>query len=177
MKVIHWLLLIALVLFFSGCATLGPSPGEKELRMQIEKLRAEKEALAAERDAYKGEAERLSRETGDIRAELAKLKALLSEERNKVQDFRAKISALSKEVQSMMAETVYERPEVASEEFNKKVQLALYTAGFDPGKIDGIMGHKTKQAIKEFQKANGLKVDGIVGRETWEKLKEYLKMK
>ncbi len=30
------------------------------------------------------------------------------------------------------------------------------------------------EAIKAFQKANGLKVDGVVGRATWARLKKYL---
>lgn len=32
---------------------------------------------------------------------------------------------------------------------------------------DGIFGQKTKDAVKAFQKAKGLKVDGIVGNQTW----------
>jgi murein L,D-transpeptidase YcbB/YkuD len=36
------------------------------------------------------------------------------------------------------------------------------------------MGHKTKAAIKEFQKNMGLKADGVCGRNTKEKLAKYL---
>jgi len=50
----------------------------------------------------------------------------------------------------------------------------LKNAGFYYGSIDGIVGSKTHQAIRDFQQANGLKVDGIVGRHTWEKLAPYL---
>lgn len=35
---------------------------------------------------------------------------------------------------------------------------------------DGIFGSITEEAVKEFQKANGLSVDGIVGAKTWAKL-------
>ena len=35
---------------------------------------------------------------------------------------------------------------------------------------DGIFGAKTKAAVVEFQKANGLDPDGIVGQNTWRKL-------
>lgn len=35
---------------------------------------------------------------------------------------------------------------------------------------DGIFGKLTEEAVREFQKANGLKVDGIVGDKTWEKI-------
>ena len=40
--------------------------------------------------------------------------------------------------------------------------------------VDGKMGPKTKQAVKDFQKANNLKVDGVVGKKTWAKLESYL---
>lgn len=35
---------------------------------------------------------------------------------------------------------------------------------------DGIFGDLTEEAVKDFQRANGLQVDGIVGSDTWEKL-------
>jgi peptidoglycan hydrolase-like protein with peptidoglycan-binding domain len=46
------------------------------------------------------------------------------------------------------------------------IQKALQKLGFDPGKIDGIMGPHTQAAIKQFQQANGLAADGIVGPKT-----------
>jgi outer membrane murein-binding lipoprotein Lpp len=55
----------------------------------------------------------------------------------------------------------------------KEIQTCLKNAGFYSGKIDGIKGNNTKKAIKEFQKANGLKADGIVGAKTWEALSKY----
>lgn len=56
----------------------------------------------------------------------------------------------------------------------KKVQLALTQAGFDPGPIDGELGPRTDQALRAFQKAQGLEPDGIVGVKTWTALSEYL---
>lgn len=56
----------------------------------------------------------------------------------------------------------------------RQIQTALKSAGFYKGLVDGQMGPQTKQAIREFQKANGLKGDGIVGKRTAEKLSEYL---
>lgn len=57
----------------------------------------------------------------------------------------------------------------------KEIQTALKNAGFDPGAIDGKMGKRTQQAIKEFQRAKALKVDGVVGPKTWGELGKYLK--
>lgn len=56
----------------------------------------------------------------------------------------------------------------------KNIQKALINAGFDPGPIDGKLGAKTKKAIADFQRANGLAPDGVVGQKTWEALNRYL---
>lgn len=64
--------------------------------------------------------------------------------------------------------------EGARSEKMKDIQQALKNAGYYDGKIDGIKGKGTKKAIKDFQKANGLKADGVAGRKTWELLSSYL---
>jgi murein L,D-transpeptidase YcbB/YkuD len=56
----------------------------------------------------------------------------------------------------------------------KDIQTALKNAGFDPGTFDGKLGKKSRQAIRDFQRANGLDVDGKVGKKTWELLAPYL---
>lgn len=55
----------------------------------------------------------------------------------------------------------------------KELQTALSEAGFYKGSIDGVIGAKTKEALRKFQEANDLKVDGVCGPKTWEKLKAY----
>lgn len=60
-------------------------------------------------------------------------------------------------------------PAKASEEI-KKLQEALKAKGQDPGPIDGIMGAKTRAAIKAFQEASGLKGTGSLDDPTAEKL-------
>jgi len=55
----------------------------------------------------------------------------------------------------------------------ENIQKALKNAGFYTGEIDGKIGPKTIEAIKEFQEKNNLKVDGKVGPKTWERLREY----
>jgi peptidoglycan hydrolase-like protein with peptidoglycan-binding domain len=52
----------------------------------------------------------------------------------------------------------------------KEVQQALKEKGDDPGTIDGIMGRKTRAAIRKFQKTNGIEVTGTVDKQTAEKL-------
>ena len=46
------------------------------------------------------------------------------------------------------------------------VQRALLELGYDVGAIDGIIGTKTRAAIRQFQKDQGLKADAIVGENT-----------
>lgn len=55
----------------------------------------------------------------------------------------------------------------------KEIQTCLKNAGFYTGKINGVKTKRTRKAIREFQKANGLKADGIVGPKTWELLNKY----
>ena len=48
----------------------------------------------------------------------------------------------------------------------KTIQRKLKNWGYYKGAVDGIFGPKTKEAVKYFQRKNGLKVDGIVGNKT-----------
>lgn len=56
----------------------------------------------------------------------------------------------------------------------EEIQAALKNAGLYSGSVDGKVGPKTKQAIEDFQKANGLKADGVVGPMTWGVLSKHL---
>ena len=48
----------------------------------------------------------------------------------------------------------------------KTVQRKLKNWGYYKGSVDGIYGAKTKEAVKYFQRKNGLVVDGIAGAKT-----------
>lgn len=48
----------------------------------------------------------------------------------------------------------------------KQIQTRLKRWGYYSGNIDGIYGKKTTEAVKYFQRTNGLTVDGICGKET-----------
>jgi len=52
----------------------------------------------------------------------------------------------------------------------KVAQEALKNKGHDPGPIDGVVGPKTREAIKQFQSASGLKETGRLDAETAQKL-------
>ncbi len=48
----------------------------------------------------------------------------------------------------------------------KKIQTKLKNWGYYSGSVDGIYGSKTFEAVKKFQRKNGLTVDGIAGTNT-----------
>ena len=52
------------------------------------------------------------------------------------------------------------------------VQQRLQNLGFDCGKIDGVVGPRTRGAIRNFQGSVGLNIDGKLTPETRNKLKE-----
>lgn len=48
----------------------------------------------------------------------------------------------------------------------KQIQTKLKNWGYYTGAVDGIFGPKTTEAVKYFQRKNGLTADGIVGTKT-----------
>ena len=52
----------------------------------------------------------------------------------------------------------------------KAAQEALKDKGMDPGPADGVLGAKTRQALRDFQKKEGLKESGRLDAETMDKL-------
>ena len=48
----------------------------------------------------------------------------------------------------------------------KQIQEALKTKGFDPGAADGVVGPKTNQALRDFQKSQNLQVTGRIDGKT-----------
>lgn len=57
-------------------------------------------------------------------------------------------------------------PTAQSTNQNQNVQQKLKDLGYYNGNIDGILGKKSIQAIKNFQRDYGLTIDGIVGKNT-----------
>lgn len=48
----------------------------------------------------------------------------------------------------------------------KKIQTKLKNWGYYGGSIDGVYGWQTENAVKSFQRKNGLTVDGVAGTQT-----------
>lgn len=48
----------------------------------------------------------------------------------------------------------------------RQTQCLLDYLGYDPGPIDGLDGANTRDAVKAFQRAEGLTVDGVAGAQT-----------
>ena len=51
-----------------------------------------------------------------------------------------------------------------------EAQQALKDKGFDPGAVDGVMGHNTRAAIKKYQESQHLSADGRLGSKTLDSL-------
>lgn len=49
----------------------------------------------------------------------------------------------------------------------KSLQILLYANGYNCGTADGVFGPKTDAALRNFQRARGLKVDGVCGKCSW----------
>ena len=52
----------------------------------------------------------------------------------------------------------------------KLLQEKLVSLGYNTNGVDGIFGSGTDNAVRLYQKSNGLLVDGIVGKNTWRKI-------
>ena len=52
----------------------------------------------------------------------------------------------------------------------ENLQRQLAARGFNPGTADGIYGTRTRRAVEQFQRSNGLQVDGRAGPRTFARL-------
>ena len=149
-KIVAFLVVIAVAITAGGCATTNKNNGLEiqGLKNQVGVLQSE---LQAKDDEITALRESLSKTTEE--------------------KYAAASARKSETVVSVSQETTNE----AKVRFTvTQLQTALKNAGYDPGSVDGKMGKKTREAIKAFQKANGLAADGVVGKRTWSLLKGYL---
>ena len=132
-------------LLLTGCAT---APSRRASELKIKELQ--------------GRVKQLELETGSKDENIARLEHKLMECEDR-----------SVSVSSQSLQPVYEFNDFSSKMTVRQIQGALKKAGFYNGAIDGKMGPKTKEAIKEFQKEYGLKADGVVGTKTRSRLGDF----
>jgi len=150
MRIIFGIMTVALVLTLAGCKASDNKLTEKSQSYQLQTRVSELE----------GEAKAKDEEIGNLKGEL-----------DKTQETETAVSTSENPISAEAA------PKAKVSDLrmtDKNIQTALKNANLYTGRIDGIIGKKTKKAIKEFQQANGLVADGIVGKKTWVVLKKYL---
>ncbi len=86
-----------------------------------------------------------------------------SQDQNKGQDQNAgqKTPDRSTDMQSAQSGSIH-----LTRAQTRMLQQALNSGGFDAGPVDGIMGGKTKEALKKYQSQKGLNASGQVDRQT-----------
>ncbi|WP_342377995.1 peptidoglycan-binding protein [Myxococcus stipitatus] len=72
--------------------------------------------------------------------------------------------------QSVLGYTSGTQRRGATNDTVRGLQDRLRSAGFNPGTTDGKFGPATQRAVRDFQRAMGLKVDGVVGQRTFNAL-------
>ncbi|MBF0253173.1 MAG: peptidoglycan-binding protein [Candidatus Omnitrophica bacterium] len=156
-----WIFIVVCCVILAGCATTRRPDSQEELSLQgrielLEKDMEEKES-----------------EIGSIKNELRQVKDARDSSFGRMESSPSSVSRSvdsgSKTVNSEKKGTIRVDGVTVT-----KVQTALKNAGFYQGAVDGKLGPKTMEAIKEFQKSSNLTVDGVVGSGTWSKLKSNL---
>lgn len=127
----------------------------------------------------------LQAQVGTITDELVRLDQSLQETRSAIQaeenrrnDLESQLGKSRSRLGSLYEEEsvikgIYRTPS-GFELPSISIQKALKNAGYYQGNLDGKIGTQTREAIRNFQRENGLDSDGVVGRQTWGKLKVYL---
>lgn len=114
---------------------------------------------------------RYESEISDLQGQLAQTQAALraAEEKNKALEAPARPAIPVEAYQGSAYRTPagFELP--ASD-----IQKGLKNAGYFSGAIDGKIGPDSREALRNFQRDNGLTPDGVCGKQTWNKLKTYL---
>ena len=62
-------------------------------------------------------------------------------------------------------------------ELKAQTQEALLALGYEIGDIDGVIGSRTRAAVKSFQKSQGLSADGKLSPGLLEKMKAVARQK
>jgi peptidoglycan hydrolase-like protein with peptidoglycan-binding domain len=116
----------------------------------------------------------VSLENDNLKVQIQDLQSQLQKKDAEIDSLRRSLSSTTEEKYTAAKSRSFNRGVFSEHPAGKDIQIALKNAGFDPGTPDGKMGKKTRQAIRDFQRANGLDADGKVGKKTWEVLAPYL---
>ncbi|MDO8748184.1 MAG: peptidoglycan-binding protein [Candidatus Omnitrophota bacterium] len=174
MRINKIILLVSTVLFLAGCATVS----RKELDEEIQDLRRQMSSLSTQAQQKDEQIASLERSLGDKSKEES-LQAQLKEKERLAASLQEALDKEAKEraqlAERLDALTGKSKPTPNSS--IKQIQIALQNAGYDPGAIDGLMGSRSRKAIRDFQKDNGLDITGKIDKATWEKLRIYLHRK
>ena len=170
------LAIITSILFLSGCAATSAPNELDDLRRQINVMEGRVQEKNQQIEQLRETVDKVKTDSGQI----AELQSRIEDRDKELASLQEALDRESKE-KALLAERIdvlmgqYKRPE--STNYTKQIQIALKNAGFDPGTIDGVMGSRTRKAIRYFQKANNLPISGKIDKNTWAKLRKYLHVK
>ena len=168
--------IITAILFLSGCATTIAPNELDDLRRQINVM----EGRVQEKDRQIEQLQETMDKVKTDSGQMAELQSRIEDRNKELTSLQEALDRESRE-KALLAERIdvlmgqYKRPE--STNYTKQIQIALKNAGFDPGAIDGVMGSRTRKAIRYFQKAHNLPITGKIDKNTWAKLRKYLHVK
>lgn len=174
MRINKIILSVSAVLFLAGCAATS----RRELDTEIQDLHRQMNSLSAQAQQKDEQITSLQRSLEDKSKE-ENLQAQLKEKERLASSLQKALDKEAKE-KAKLAErldVLTGKYRSASNAYVKQVQIALQNAGYGPGAIDGRMGSRSKKAIRDFQKDNGLNITGKIDKSTWEKLRIYLHRK
>lgn len=155
------LFLLAAAIVLTGCATTRAPSTMDNLQIKVAQIENAMKEQGKEVEALKYEVQDLSTQVGNI-------------DNNSMRGPVEEPSTASVKKASSYGKGPTDdilKVEVDPE----RVQLALKKAGYYDGTVDGKLGPKTKEAIKQFQRDHGLTADGVIGKKTWAEMKTYLK--
>lgn len=162
MKKMHLLFgVLALPVLISGCSTTG---GPRQSN-----------AIDAQMGVLADEVTRLDQALQETRAQLQQEQARVAELESRIGGSRSsnEQAPAYSSASSVPYAGVYRTPS-GFELPATSVQQALKGAGFYNGEVDGKIGPDTREAVRNFQRENGLTPDGIIGKTTWNRLKAHL---
>ncbi|MBI3333755.1 MAG: peptidoglycan-binding protein [Candidatus Omnitrophica bacterium] len=110
----------------------------------------------------------------DLKSQVASLETQVIDLNQKIQELAQRQAVLETTKASPRENFTPSKPKTATSLTNREIQLALKSAGYYDGAIDGKLGPKTKEAVRAFQHSQGLAPDGVVGSKTASALSKYL---